>query len=213
MNPLLYLDLLSPKKKITLGNEYSSYKTQLGALFSILAIIITIINTKDIYQSYVNMETPKETVNYSLDSSKYVYKSKEFPILFSYLSADLYPFKIRVVKREDLKYVEVGLAQISISDIGRDNSFTQYFNPLKLCNRTEIELMIEEYKKKYPNQYKFEKSYWRQYLKISENSFCIDDKELYLNTGLDLNYKESLLLLGIIMTNINFIKMKENLKI
>ncbi len=48
--------------------------------------------------------------------------------------------------------------------------------------------MIDEYKKNYPEQYKYENKYWKRYLKLAKDSFCIDDTDLYLNSGLDDNY-------------------------
>ncbi len=214
MNPLLYFDLLSPKKDITLGNEYSSYRTQLGALFSIVAIIITLINTKDVYQTYANMEVPKETVDYSLESSKYVYKTKEFPLLFGYFSADLQPsLKIRVVKRKLLSNLEISLSHFVNGDaLKSEGAYTQAYERLKICNITELEIMIDEYKKSYPEQYKYEKKYWKRYLKFAQDSFCINDTDLYLNSGLDDNYLGKLISVGFHKENkilTNYIVLKE----
>ncbi len=199
MNPFLYFDLLSPKKVITLGNDMISYKTQLGAMFSILAIITTIVTTQDIFNSYINKEIPKETVDFSLDSSKYVYKSKELPLLFGFASSVLFPtFKMRIVNRTVLEKAKdfPFLSHVSVVDVLKNKVFTQKYGELTLCNTTELEIKIDEYRKKNPEMYKYEKKFWKQYLKQSIDSLCIDESSLYLETGLNFDYKGKIMALS-----------------
>ena len=189
MKALLNLDLVGKKPDISIRKR-SHYKTFLGSFFTLTIISLTILNSKDTIEAYINKTYPSISEEY-LESKSFInFTMKSNPLMFTYGYLDIISSNITYIKPREENDTSSDLdgPVLSFLNVSGGSYTADYQNYKKYAIKCDSNKLREISTSQIENEKDGNTlTFWNNILKQAETSYCLPEGDEPDYTNIDEN--------------------------